>query len=78
MEGLLDGQDLVLGLEVEGLLAAGEGLDENLRGGGTRPPMSGGGGWSKMGGKRLLYGTHTMTQHTTIDATGSAKEPSTT
>ncbi len=34
LEGLLDGQDLVLGLEVEGLLAAGEGLDENLRGGG--------------------------------------------
>ena len=33
LEGLLDGQDLVLGLEVEGLLAAGEGLDENLRGG---------------------------------------------
>ena len=32
LEGLLDGQDLVLGLEVEGLLAAGEGLDENLRG----------------------------------------------
>ena len=28
---LLDGQDLVLGLKVEGLLAAGEGLDENLR-----------------------------------------------
>lgn len=32
LEGLLDGQDLVLGLEVEGLLAAGEGLDENLHG----------------------------------------------
>jgi len=44
LEGLLDGQDLVLGLEVEGLLAAGEGLDENLRGGWTRPPMSGCGG----------------------------------
>ena len=31
LECLLDGQDLVLGLKVEGLLAAGEGLDENLR-----------------------------------------------
>ena len=32
LEGLLDGEDLVLGLKVEGLLAAGEGLDENLQG----------------------------------------------
>ena len=32
LEGLLDGKDLVLGLKVEGLLAAGEGLDENLQG----------------------------------------------
>lgn len=30
LEGLLDGQNLVLGLKVEGLFAAGEGLDENL------------------------------------------------
>lgn len=39
LEGLLDGQDLVLGLKVEGLLAAGEGLDENLQGLAVMGPM---------------------------------------
>ena len=62
LEGLLNGQDLVLGLEVEGLLAAGEGLDENLRGGWTRPPMSGGGGVEQDGRQKVII-FNTM-QHT--------------
>ena len=48
LQGLLDGEDLVLGLKVEGLLAAGEGLDENLRDKGgcadTEAPCDAGGG----------------------------------
>lgn len=51
LEGLLDGEDLVLGLKVEGLLAAGEGLDENLQGLAVMGQHRGAGWWVRVRGR---------------------------
>ena len=70
LEGLLDGQDLVLGLEVEGLLAAGEGLDENLRRG-DKAADGGCGGLEQDGRQKVIIvrAGHWTMQHTRDDAT---------